>query len=501
MLYTLLREAAAIDPARTAIQHDARSITYGDLVLRVRAASENLRAAGVTRGSLVATCFDTKIDTIVFYYAFARLGARVVSLDSNSTVAELRQVFEQCGPSLVLTDARYLDNVRAALLGLDLRATVVSEGTTPLDHASLFQAPAAAGEDDDARTAEDGPFHVTFTSGSTGRPKGIVLSQRALARRITDWRSAAKLAPDDRHLCILTLSHAVGPQYGAFPALSTGATLHLMEPLQTTPLRALKYITEHRITRFLALPYFYQLMAAVPNGAAFDLSSLRLAMSVAAPLPAETAQAFFAKHGVALANGYGLSESGIIIFNDDRDAALAGSTIGRPIPGLAIRLLPVHGAADDGREPDEGEIAVRSETLADGYFSPTDPPMTKDGWLDTADVARRTPDGRYQIVGRLSQFINVGGSKVAPVEIEMVIGEIDGVREVAVVGVPDPRTTQKVAAFVVGDAGLTAERIRQHCREKLAGFKVPSHVEFRAELPKSSLGKILKTQLRASAPA
>lgn len=497
MLYSLFQQTALVAPDRVAIQQDSRSISYRALDVRIRSVSAKLARIGVGHGTLVATCVDTRIETLILYYALARLGARLVSVDTNSTRSELRQILQRCSPAVVIAEPRYLDGVRAGLTGIGEQVIVISEGTAPHDLPALF-AETPLPTPDSPRLPLEGAFHITFTSGSTGRPKGIVLSQRALCRRIRDWIAAAQLSAADEHLCILTLSHAVGPQYGAFPALSSGGTLHLMDPLQTTPLRVLRHVAEHRISHLLGLPYFYQLMAAAPNGAAFDLSSLRVALSVAAPLPLETAHAFFAKYGVTLSNGYGLSESGIIIANLARELPSADAAIGRALPEIEIRILASPTNEPESAPPAEGEIAVRSHTLADGYFSPDDGPLARDGWLHTGDVARRDADGRYHIVGRLSQFINVGGSKVMPLEIEEVIGELAGVREVAVIGVPDPRTTQKVAAFVVGEVGLSAERIQAHCRAKLASFKVPAYVEFRNELPKSSLGKILKSQLRLS---
>jgi len=496
MLYSLFQAAAARAPERIAIWHNSRSISYHALDARIRSVSARLNELGVARGTKVATCVDSRPETLVLYYAIARLGAQLISLDTNSTRAELEQVLLRCSPALVVAEGRYREDLRAALASLPEPAMLISEGSEPHSLADLFrEGPSPSVEA--KRAPEVGPFHITFTSGSTGRPKGIVVSQRALCQRIGAWIARAELSAADEHLCALTLSHAVGPQYAAFPALSSGGSVHLMDPLMITPQRVLRYLSERRITHFAALPYFYQLMTTVPNVEAFDLSALRVAMSVAAPLPEETARAFFAKFGVTLNNGYGLSESGIVIADLTQRTAPRDATIGTPQPGVEIRLLS-DGSSPSRSDAAEGEIAVRSQTLADRYFSDDDGPLLRDGWLHTGDVARRDSEGRYHIVGRLSQFINVAGSKAMPLEIEQVIAQIDGVREVAVIGVPDPRTTQKVAAFVVGDVELSAERVLQHCREKLAAFKVPAYVEFLSELPKSSLGKILKTQLRSN---
>jgi acyl-CoA synthetase (AMP-forming)/AMP-acid ligase II len=408
-----------------------------------------------------------------------------VTLDGNSTPAELRQILAQCEPSLALAEARYMERCRAAL----------EPGRTPTHEISLLwrgDPPAAAEVPSDPT---ESAFFIPFTSGSTGRPKGIVISQRALYHRITDWIRTASLTHADEHLCPLTLTHVYGCNYASLPSLSTGATLHLMDPLQTTPHRVLRYVAEHRITCFYNLPYFYQLMTAVPTKVAADLSSLRLAMCAAAPLSADHGRAFFARFGVPLNNCYGLSETGLITANLDREAALSTATIGKAVHGMEVR--PLSGGADGGQE--EGELVVRSRALADGYLSTDDGPMLREGWLHTGDLARRDADGSFHIVGRISQFINVAGNKVMPTEIEAVIEGIAGVREVAVVGVADPRTTQKVAAFVVAEDGLSADQIRQHCRLKMAEFKIPAYVEFRAELPKSPLGKILKTDLRLGA--
>ncbi|WP_428262695.1 class I adenylate-forming enzyme family protein [Haliangium sp.] len=491
MLYSLFRTHAQQHPDKAAIVYEGESITYAEMCARIERSAGALRARGVTPGAVVATCYGNDIDNLVLLFALARAGARLVTLDVASTEHELAQIMADCRPSWIVTEQAHFDKIEAAANATVADATIVSERTASIRLADLLT-PREDHRDalEDREWSDD--FILQYTSGSTGKPKGVMQSQRGLCNRLRNWMDTARLNADDSHLCILTLSHGYGSHCVALPALCSGGTLHMFDLRRVSPQRVLRYLERHRVTCFYALPFFYQLMAQIPKRVSCDLSALRMSMVGSAPVAPGTLAQFYDRFGITLNNTYGLSEIGIITSDLRPGPRCPDGTIGALVKGIEARLEPVEDDAGDG---DVGELVVRSDSMAEGYFAPEDGPMLRDGWLYTKDLVRRDEGGNYYLIGRTSQFINVAGNKVMPLEIEEVVQEVPGVREVAVVGVGDPLLGQRPAAFVVAEPGVSAGTIHEHCRDKLAGFKVPDHIYFRASLPKSPAGKILKSKL------
>jgi acyl-CoA synthetase (AMP-forming)/AMP-acid ligase II len=480
VLNALLREHAAWRPEHPALVHGDRKMTYAELVLAIDRAAVGLRALGVGPDSRVATCLSNTVEHVVLLFAVARVGATVATLDAVATEHELMLTSADFGPEVVFAEdstaakmTRALDGSAATLVPLG----PVLESTAPGPGAPL--------------EPRSGRYLVQYTSGSTGKPKGVVMSQRALRQRLLDWNRTAGLGPADSHLCILPLSHGYGCYCVSMPALASGGTLHLYDLDRLSPLRVARYVEDHGICCFYALPYFYQLLAQLPRNVA-HFARLRLRMVGSAPITEETARAFLERYGARLHNTYGLSEIGIITSNLDPEDGVPLSSIGQLIAGIeAGPLVP-----EDPGHPDVGELVVRSQGLADGYFSPQDGNVVRDGWLYTGDLVRRDDRGNYVVVGRKTQFINVAGNKVMPGEVEAALQEMPGILESAVVGVADEATGQKVAAFLVTDRVLAEEQVRAHCATRLSSFKVPAYVRFVPALPKSAVGKVQKAKLR-----
>jgi long-chain acyl-CoA synthetase len=341
-----------------------------------------------------------------------------------------------------------------------------------------------------------GPALVLYTSGSTGRPKGAVLSHRALAAALGSWAGPVLgLRPDDVVLGVLPLSHSYGLNGALLAALLAGARVVLLE--RFTPDAVVAAIARHRVTVFPGVATMFRRLLASPALDPAALGSLRLAVSGAAPCPWDLAEAWRARTGVRILRGYGMTELFRPISYLAGDRVERPGAIGRPVPGVEIRVVGDDGAPVGDGEP--GELLIRSPAALDGYLGAPDETaaVLREGWFHTGDLATVSPEGFVTIVGRKRERILRGGYSVFPPEVEAVLLAHPAVAEAAVVAVPDPQLGEEVAAFVVLHPGADAgpDALVAWCRDRLAAFKHPRHVWLRDALPRSSTGKVLKAEL------
>ncbi|GGV01121.1 hypothetical protein GCM10010495_10180 [Kitasatospora herbaricolor] len=469
-LYTAFRAVALAAPrAPAVVTPDGAVSSYGSLLAAVEAAAGRLAAPADTgapapagREALGLAVGDPGT-FVALYLAAAKLGIVTVLLDSRLP-----------GPELAREAARF-----------DVARLAVDEGSAPgsFELRPVADAPRHRALVLDGYRDED--FVVHCTSGSTGEPKGIVMTQEAISARVRYWSSDLELTPADVVLCALPLAHCHGIDVLTLPALLSGATVVFARGHELTARGLARRIAEHRVTVTSGLPVMYRMLTAARGVPASSLAGLRLAISGSAPLPVDTQRAFLERYGLPLRQVYGLSEIGVICF--DRAYAGAGS-IGLPVTGVEWRLVPVAGEGD-GSEPLH-ELHVRGPALARGYYR--DPAATaemfEDGWLLTGDFVRAEPDG-WHVRGRRSGFINVAGSKVGPLEVEAALRDCPGVLDSAVVGVPDPASTERVAALVVTGDGFDPGAVRRRLGERLLPHQLPQRYEFAPALPRTPLGK------------
>jgi long-chain acyl-CoA synthetase len=304
------------------------------------------------------------------------------------------------------------------------------------------------------------------------------------------------MTPDDVGLCALPLFHCFGQNFIMNALLNCGATLVLQERFVLEEFLAA--VADHKVTLLYAVPTMYILMLASGGLQGRDLSSLRLCFSAAASLPAEAERQWKERTGHDIHQGYGLTEcSPFASYNHDR--AFRPGSIGTPIRDVEMKVAdPATGKElPDG---ELGELLIKGPNVMKGYFR--NPGATaealRDGWLHSGDIGYRDSDGYFFIVDRVKDMINVAGFKVFPREVEEVLFQHPAVKEVAVIGTPDPVRGEAVKAFVVLKEGAAADAdaLRALCRGKIASYKVPEAVEFIPALPKNPTGKILKKELR-----
>lgn len=476
----------------------AVSLTYGQLHRRSQALAAGLLGEGLRHGDRVAVLATNRPEHVVVLFACARAGLVLVPLNPRLTPAELAYQLDDAEPELLLVGPGQHDLAAAALDTAACTPRVEGLDRQGLDRLS----------DDDpelaTRLGRAGPepgdtLFLIYTSGTTGRPKGACLTHANCYWTNRSLGEVVTVAADDVVLQVLPQFHVGGWNVQPLLAWWQGATV-VLEP-DFDPGRALSRIAEEGVTTMMGVPATYLFMAEHPSFARADLSSLRLAVVGGAPI-SRTLLATYHDRGVDLTQGYGLTEASpnVLCLPPEEVAQRIGSA-GRSYPHVDVALADLaDGSWLEG--PGRGELCVRGPNVFAGYWR--NPPATqevlRDGWLATGDVAERDDDGYYTIVDRTKDMYISGGENVYPAEVEAVLADHPDVVEAAVVGIPDPRWGEVGRAVVVARAGaqIDPNRLSAFCRNRLAGYKVPREVVVVDELPRSAVGKIVKSALRTS---
>jgi long-chain acyl-CoA synthetase len=480
-LADLVRAAATTAPGKAALVAGERSTTWTELDRLVDAVAAGLQQRGLAAGDRIGILLPNSAEFAVAYFAVLRAGLVAMPLNTAYTGAELGFQVADSGALLVFTDESH-----RSLLPDVAQVVVPSPEWTQLT--------ACTSKPDGAAGAEDLAV-LLYTSGTSGRPKGAMLSHRALLANLDQLAhiDPAVVDGDDVVLLVLPLFHVYGLNAGLGMTAKAAATGVLAERFD--PVVTLDLVRRHRVTNIIGAPPMYVAWSMLPE-LPDAFSSLRLAVSGAAPLPAEVLRAIDAATGVTVYEGYGLTETAPVLTTTLCSPTAKPGSIGRPIPQVQLRLLD--DAGDEVEDDDPGEITVRGANLFSGYWPDGDGGADRDGWFRTGDIAYADTEGDLFLVDRVRELILVSGFNVYPREVEDVVQTHPDVEEVAVIGVPHPYTGETVKALVVARAGSspTAASIIEHAASRLARFKCPTSVDFVDELPHSATGKVAKGKLR-----
>lgn len=483
-LADLVRGAAGRAPAKPALITAARTLTWSELDEQVDRLAGGLIADGLEPGDRVGILLPNSIDFVVTYFAVLRAGLVAVPLNVSFTAAEIEHQTDDAGTRLVVSNEVLGANVTSAPL-----VTVGSPDWDRLAGHAPVTGDSAAGDEDLAV--------LLYTSGTTGRPKGAMLSHRALLANIDQLGriQPAVVAPDDVVLLVLPLFHVYGLNAGLGMTAAAGATGVLAERFD--PVETLAIVRDRKVTNIIGAPPMYVAWSMLPE-LRDSLSTVRLAVSGAAPLPAEVLSGILESTGHEVYEGYGLTETAPVLTTTLGSATPKPGSIGRPIPDVELRLMDDSG--NDVEEDDPGEIVVRGPNLFSGYWPDGAGGPDAHGWFHTGDVAYADVDGDLFIVDRIRELILVSGFNVYPREVEDVITSHPDIAEAAVIGVPHPYTGETVRALVVPRDGAHVEPagIIDYAAARLARFKCPTSVEVVDELPHSVTGKVAKGKLRSA---
>jgi acyl-CoA synthetase (AMP-forming)/AMP-acid ligase II len=502
----LARAAREFGDAEAIVDGPTR-LSFAELLGEVRTAARGYIACGIEAGDHVAVWAPNTAHWVIAALGVHYAGARLVPINTRYTGYEALDILQRTRATALVVAGPFLGTDRLAQLrdvagadGLPELATVVriqaDHSPTPagvLDWDGLaILAGGVAAADADARAQAVRPDDISdvlFTSGTTGRSKGVLSAHRQVIDVAQAWAECGEVGPADRYLVINPFFHSFGYKAGIVVALLTGATI--VPQAVYDPAVAMQLIADEKITVLPGAPTIYQTILDHPDRPQHDLSSLRFAVTGAAVVPVALVERMQRELSFDIVlTAFGLTEAVVVsMCRRDDPPEVVARTCGRATAGFQIKI----GAQD--------EILLRGPNVMLGYLD--DPAATAaaidaDGWLHTGDVGSLDEGGYLRITDRLKDMYISGGFNVYPAEVEQTLARLDGVVDVAVIGVPDERLGEVGLALVVPRAGqsLSVDDVLEFSRERLANYKVPRRVEFVEVLPRNPSGKILKTVLR-----
>lgn len=458
--------------------------TYAELFANTLSAAKTLQVLGVHAGDRVAVLAQNDIRFVALFFAAARLGAITVPLNWRLSRKEQEGILADCGAKIM-----FVDDKMGGAEGAPEHDNVVHLDKLIGDPSSETEIPAAD-------IAEDAPVAIFYTGGTTGVPKGALLTHKSMFWNAQNTIAGWGLSADDIAPIFTPLFHTGGLNVFATPLLSLGGTIVLTAAFD--PEKALQLIVDEQCTILFLVPTMYHM---VKESAGFDpdkLRRLKIMISGGAPCPKPLFEAYW-NHGLPLRQGYGLTEAGPNTFGiEQKQAEARVQTVGRPLPYVNVRLVKDGKVVPAG---EVGELQIQGGHVMAGYWNrpeATAAVLDKTGWLSTGDLAFCDQDGYYTICGRQKEMFISGGENVFPAEIEEVLLGHPHIAEVAVVGVSDEKWGEVGRAHLVVREGAPADipgTLKEYCRARLAGYKIPKEFRVESELPKSAAGKVLKTEL------
>ncbi len=496
-----LTQHAELHPARVALVTPGRTYTYGDLNAEANQVAHALSALGVRAGDRIGLLAMNYPEFLTILFGAGKIGAVVVSLNYRLTAPEIAYQMQDSGARRLFVGSEQAALIPALRASVALDGVYVLEGAAPDDGGTYADLIAGRPITEPAEPLPwDQPLLIVYTSGTTGKPKGALLTHANHFWNAMNDVVALRLTADDTTLTLLPLVHVGGLGLFTLPTLMLGG--RVVMPRKFEPDEALRLIEAERPQIVMGVPAVWQLLLAAPRFQTADLASVRAFYNGGDRCPLEVVRAFRAR-GLPFGGGYGLTETAPTAFmtepEDFEPATAQLGFIGKPAFFTQARVRAADG---DPVPPGEaGELQLRGPNVFSGYRGrpeATAEAFTADGWFRTGDLVTRTPDGFTFVVGRLKEMFKSGGLNVYPAEIEAVLGAHPAVREVCVIGVPDPKWNEVGRAIVAlkPEAALTAEALLQWCAGQLAGYKIPKSVVFVDALPRNTLGKIMRGELK-----
>jgi long-chain acyl-CoA synthetase len=513
----LVALAAARDGDRDAlVETSGRRLTWADLDSEVDRVATGLGDAGVVAGQRVLLAMGNRAELVTTYLAALRAQLVAVPVNPRAKVEELAWMIADSGARLVVADSAAVAEVRAA--GVLVREALAgSRDVLDDDVVARAREPRLVVVGSEPQSADELAFGVLratearplltrpdpetlacllYTGSTVDLPRAAMLTHRALLANVEQTAAVrpAMVTPGDVVLGVLPLFHVYGLNAVLGSVLRQGATLVLVDHFD--PRGTLDVVAEHGVTVVPVAP------AVFPHWLASDdlataLAGVRLVASGSAPLARAVMEEFTARTGVPVHQGYGLTEAAPVVTSTLASTEPVPGSLGSALPGVGLRLVDDHGLEPEAGDP--GEVEVRGANLFSGYWPDGAEAPGPEGWWATGDVGYLDDGGDLFLVDRAAEVVVVAGFSVYPREVEAVIGQVPGVLEAAVIGVPDEATGHSVVAYVRApdaDTAAVVEAVRARCDEALAAFKRPTRIEVVDELPTTLAGRVRKGELR-----
>lgn len=502
--------ASAIVPERTAIVFEDARYSFGELAGRVSNLAAAMRQQGVAKGDRVAFLQVNSSAAVEVYFAAAKLGAIYLPLNFRAKEDELTYMINNAALKMVFAGERYLPLIENILPRLEKPLKVVALEGSPDGAISYQEMVGKAAEEVFEDIDDDDTTILMYTAGTTGRPKGVMLSHNSFSIYMLENVSPPDPDLEERNILTVPLYHIAGMQ--AMMAAMYGGRTTIIER-QFEPVEWMTLVQREKANRAMMVPTMLKQLLDHPDIEKYDLSSIKVITYGAAPITLEIIRKAVTRFpGASFINAFGQTESASTITqlrSEDTqlsaedvldDAKLKRLTsIGKPLSDIEIRIVDEEGNTLGVNEP--GELLARGPRIMSGYWDKEDQdnsPIDSEGWLHTGDVGYCDADGYYYLSGRAKDIIIRAGENISPEELEAVLHAHPKVDEAAVIGVPHPEWGEEPMAILVckPDQTCTPEEIMEYCRQKLASYKRPRAVEFVDELPRNTMGKVLKRELR-----
>ncbi len=505
-------------------------LTFRQLKEEVDRFATAMALLGVGKGAKVAIQLPNLPQTVIAYYASLSVGAQAVMTNPLYVEREIEHQWNDAGCSLaVTTDFLFERRIRAIRGALPVKNYVIASIPEYLRFPLNLLAPLKLKRADPPLMAKVEPgerIHfmrkliratppnppkveiamddvaaLQYTGGTTGVSKGAMLTHRNLscnAQQVSAWFRGARRG-EEVMLGVLPYFHVFGMTVAMNYSMYVAAATVLMPNPRDIP-RMVKSIAKHRITLFPAVPAMFNAINNAPGVEGMDLTSVKFCFSGAAPLPIDVGKRFESMTGATIAEGFGLTETSPVTHVNPLKGRRKPGSVGIPVGETDARIVDLEDGTTEQPMGSEGELVIKGPQVMKGYWKAPDATsaVMKDGWLRTGDVAKADADGYFFIVGRKKDMIIASGYNVYPDEVDGVLMGHPAVFEAATIGIPDERRGETVKSFIVLAEGrtATADELVEYCRKQLAAYKVPRQIEFRKELPKSTMLKVLRRELR-----
>ncbi|MBH8564646.1 AMP-binding protein [Nostoc sp. CENA67] len=511
MLFQLFQKTVEKFPKKTAIVYDKLKISYQELDTNVERLSQGLSNLGITKGNCIAVVLPNCPEFVFSFYAIGQLNAIILPLNHLFKEEELSYCIADSQVKAIITDYKRLEICTQAIakLNQEIEIIVVDRVVSGTHFFYDLVTKETTSVTRQSNEVFRGNFLYQYSSGSTGKPKRICRTQDNLYHEAKNFAQTTQISANDKILCAVPLYHSHGLGNCLLAATCNGATLVILEPVlqkDGTPVevpfvfrrpRILELIKTEKITIFPGVPYIFNTMAETPADQSFDLSSLRLCFSAGNFLSEEIFDKFLARFNQPIRQLYGCTEAGAVAINSDIYPLQTWTSVGFPLMNVEIKIID----ESENELPDGmiGEIMIKSLSLTSGYVN--QPELNQQSFKDscflTGDLGKKDHTGRLYVTGRKKLLIDTGGRKVDSLEIEEILMKHPKIQEAVVVGVKGEYAGELIKAVLVKKPQETCDNseIISFCKTQMAEFKIPKILEFRSEIPKSPLGKILRKEL------
>lgn len=497
-IFDLLKGSAESNPEKIAVIDSGREVSYEKLKEMAEKFASSLYENGFRKGSKLAIMLPNCLEYVISYFAVQRLGGIVVQVNPMYQPMELEYLLKNSEAEWIVLNEIQIQKLKA--FGYEQSIKIITVDGN--DENNIHQWIEKGGDSlpDVSIDDENDIAILQYTGGTTGRSKGVMITHRNVVFNLHQNMLSTVTPPEgsqwEKVMGIAPMFHAMGLTT-MVTTIFNGGTYNCIRRFEINSL--VEEIRKFKPTMFSGSPTMYIALLNYPGLTSSDLESIRSFSSGSAPLSVEVIKRFEEKTPVPIIEAYGLTEATTMTHKNPSVGTRKVGSIGIPVPNTDCRIVDIETGTKDVPIGETGELIIKGPQVMKGYWKNEEETANaiRDGWLYTGDLATMDEDGFFYIVGRKKDMIIAGGYNIYPLEIEEVIYKMPQVKEVCVYGIPDEYRGETVKAAIVlrENAQLTEQEVEDWCNRHLARYKVPRVIEFMDELPKTAVGKILRTKL------